>query len=79
MTNSKPSSSAVELLQEKVSSDLSKCLASSMAYVGDKLGLFRKMAEIGKPVTPAVLASQLNLHERCANERGRQAMKGMPS
>jgi 2-polyprenyl-3-methyl-5-hydroxy-6-metoxy-1,4-benzoquinol methylase len=51
----------------KVVGDFGASLSSSLAYLGQKLGLYKAIAEAG-PVTPAELAQKTNTNERYIRE-----------
>ena len=51
----------------KVVGDFGAALSTSLAYLGQKLGLYRAMAEAG-PATPAELAQKTNTNERYVRE-----------
>jgi 2-polyprenyl-3-methyl-5-hydroxy-6-metoxy-1,4-benzoquinol methylase len=51
----------------KVVGDFGASLSSSLAYLGQKLGLYKAIAE-GGPVTPAELAQKTNTNERYIRE-----------
>jgi SAM-dependent methyltransferase len=51
----------------KVVGDFGASLSSALVYIGQKLGLYKAMAEAG-PVTPADLAQRTNTNERYVRE-----------
>jgi ubiquinone/menaquinone biosynthesis C-methylase UbiE len=51
----------------KVIADLGGTANAALVIVGDRLGLYKKLAEIG-PATPAELAEQTGTHERMVRE-----------
>jgi SAM-dependent methyltransferase len=51
----------------KVVGDLGAALSSSLAYIGQKLGLYKALAE-GGPATPAELATKTSTNERYVRE-----------
>jgi 2-polyprenyl-3-methyl-5-hydroxy-6-metoxy-1,4-benzoquinol methylase len=51
----------------KVVSDFGASLGSSLAYIGQKLGLYKAMAEVGS-ISPVELAQQTNTNERYVRE-----------
>jgi hypothetical protein len=51
----------------KVVGDFGASLSSSLAYLGQKLGLYKALASAGS-VTPAELAQQTNTNERYVRE-----------
>ena len=51
----------------KVVGDFGASLSSALVYIGQKLGLYKAMAEAG-PVTPAELAQRTNTNERYIRE-----------
>src|SRR6266851_2626462 len=51
----------------KVVGDFGASLSSALVYIGQKLGLYKAMAETG-PVTPAELAQRTNTNERYVRE-----------
>ena len=52
---------------EKVIADFGGAMASLLAHLGDRLGLFKALAD-GGPATPAELAARAGVHERYAAE-----------
>jgi len=52
---------------EKALGDLGSALTASLVVIGDKLGLYRAMADAG-PTTPAELAARTGTTERCTQE-----------
>lgn len=60
-----------EKLQEflgKIITDVGGTMSSALVYIGDKLGLYRAMAEFGKPVSSYELAEKTNTFERYVRE-----------
>src|SRR4051812_23056828 len=51
----------------KVVGDFGASLSSSLAYIGQKLGLYKALAA-GGPLTPAELAENTNTNERYVRE-----------
>jgi len=51
----------------KVIGDLGASLSSALVYIGQKLGLYKTMSEVG-PTTPAELAQHTNTNERYVRE-----------
>src|SRR5712691_11194443 len=51
----------------KVVGDFGASLSSSLAYIGEKLGLYKALAS-GAPVTPAELAEKTSTNERYVRE-----------
>ncbi len=51
----------------KVVGDFGASLSSALVYIGQKLGLYKAMAEAG-PITPAELAQRTNTNERYVRE-----------
>lgn len=51
----------------KVVGDIGAALSSSLAYIGQKLGLYKALAE-GGPATPAALAQKTSTNERYVRE-----------
>ena len=51
----------------KVVGDFGASLSSALVYIGQKLGLYKAMSEVG-PVTPAQLAERTNTNERYVRE-----------
>src|SRR5689334_25093288 len=51
----------------KVVGDFGASLSSSLAYIGQKLGLYKALAA-GGPLTPAELAQKTNTNERYVRE-----------
>jgi SAM-dependent methyltransferase len=51
----------------KVVGDLGAALSSSLAYIGQKLGLYKSLAD-GGPATPTELAERTGTHERYVRE-----------
>ena len=60
----------------KILSDMGAAASGAMVIIGDKLGLYKSLAEKG-PLTPAELAAQTGTAERYVREwRGAQAAAG---
>jgi len=59
--------SRVEGFVHKALGDLGSALTASLVVIGDKLGLYRAMADAG-PLTPAELATRTGTVERCVRE-----------
>lgn len=59
--------SKLNAFMEKVVHDLGAAMHATLILVGDKLGLYRSLAEMG-PVTPAELASKTGTAERYVRE-----------
>ena len=57
----------VEGFVHKALGDLGSALTASLVVIGDKLGLYRAMADAG-PLTPAELAARTGTVERCVRE-----------
>ncbi|MFG2292106.1 methyltransferase domain-containing protein [Streptomyces sp. NPDC048603] len=66
-TPPKPDDAKVEAFMEKALGDLSGTMAAGLCALGDRLGLFRSLAEHG-PATSAELADRLDLKERYVRE-----------
>ena len=49
---------------EKVVTDLGGAITAVLVYIGDKLGLYRAMADAGKPITSQELATITKTSER---------------
>ncbi|MEV7614303.1 methyltransferase domain-containing protein [Streptomyces sp. NPDC089799] len=62
-----PDGAKVEAFMEKALGDLSGTMAAGFCALGDRLGLFRSLAEDG-PATSAELADRLGLQERYVRE-----------
>ena len=54
-------------LARQVGTDFGAALAVALAYIGDRLGLFRLLAD-GEPLTPAQIAGRAGLSERYVRE-----------
>src|SRR5437870_13104597 len=52
----------------KVGGDFGAALSSALVYIGQKLGLYKAMADAG-PVTPVELAERTATNERYVRER----------
>ena len=59
---------ALKLYSFLLFSKLEGAMTSAMVHLGDRLGLYRALAEFGRPVTTAELAASLGLHERWVRE-----------
>jgi SAM-dependent methyltransferase len=57
----------LELFMERFVGDLGACATAPMVLIGDKLGLYRALAD-GEPVTPAQLAEKTGCRERYLRE-----------
>lgn len=57
----------LEQLVGQVVRDLGATATAALVVVGDRLGLYRALADIG-PATPEQLANQTGTHERCIRE-----------
>ena len=53
---------------EKVVTDLGGAITAVLVYIGDKLGLYRAMADAGKPITSQELATITKTSERVVRE-----------
>jgi hypothetical protein len=53
---------------EKVVADLGGAITAVLVYIGDKLGLYRAMADAGKPITSQELATITKTSERVVRE-----------
>jgi SAM-dependent methyltransferase len=53
---------------EKVVADLGGAITAVLVYIGDKLGLYRAMADAGKPITSQELATITETSERVVRE-----------
>lgn len=58
---------AVGAFVEQVAGDVATALSAPLVWLGDKLGLYRAMAD-SQPITPAVLAARAGTHERMTRE-----------
>src|SRR5687768_17081522 len=58
---------ALETLIHRVIGDLGGAANAALVIVGDRLGLYRALAEIG-PATPGELARRTGTNERCVRE-----------
>jgi SAM-dependent methyltransferase len=58
---------AVGRFVEQVATDVAAAMSAPLVWLGDKLGLYRAMAD-GRPTTPAVLASRAGTNERMTRE-----------
>ena len=52
----------------KIMTDVGGTVSSVLVYIGDKLGLYRAMAEFGKPISSSELADKTNTFERYVRE-----------
>jgi hypothetical protein len=53
---------------EKITSDVGGAASSVLVYIGDKLGLYKAMAEFGKPISSYELAERTHTSERYVRE-----------
>ena len=53
---------------EKVLSDFGGAASSVLGYIGDRLGLYKAMADFGKPITSQELANLTATYERYIRE-----------
>jgi hypothetical protein len=53
---------------EKILSDVGGAASSVLVYIGDKLGLYKTMAQFGGPISPSELAEKTNTSERYVRE-----------
>ncbi len=66
-----PDADALKAYARRVFDALGGAMTAAMIYLGDRLGLYRTLAD-GEPVTSAELASRTGLHERWVREWLRQ-------
>lgn len=59
---------ALKLYSFLLFSKLEGAMTSAMVHLGDRLGLYRGLAQLDRPATTAELASSLGLHERWVRE-----------
>ena len=59
---------AVGLLAFTLFSKLDGAVTAAMVHLGDRLGLYRALADADEPLTTAELAERLGLHERWVRE-----------
>ncbi|MGD1835383.1 MAG: class I SAM-dependent methyltransferase [Nitrososphaeraceae archaeon] len=52
----------------KASEDIGSTISSVLLIIGDKLGLYKAMAESGRPISPKELAEKTDTHERIVRE-----------
>jgi len=52
----------------KIMTDVGGTVSSVLVYIADKLGLYRAMAEFGKPISSSELAEKTNTFERYVRE-----------
>ena len=52
----------------KVVEDFGAALSSGLVYIGERLGLYKALADAGKPLTPAELAEKSETNERYVRE-----------
>ncbi|HEU4753909.1 MAG TPA: SAM-dependent methyltransferase, partial [Armatimonadota bacterium] len=57
----------LEAFLHRVVGDCGSAFGTTLAFIGDRLGLYRAMAESG-PITPAELAERTGTHERYVRE-----------
>jgi SAM-dependent methyltransferase len=57
----------VKSFSKQVSIDIGAAMLGAMSYIGDRLGIFKTLADAG-PVTPAELAAKSGLNERYLRE-----------
>lgn len=57
----------VEAFQQYVAADLAAAMSAPLTWMGDKLGLWRAMAD-GEPVSPSALAARTGTNERMTRE-----------
>ena len=62
-----PNPGKLSELMGKLVGDLGAAIAGASILLGDRLGLYKAMAD-GEPVTPAGLAAKTALHERYVRE-----------
>jgi 2-polyprenyl-3-methyl-5-hydroxy-6-metoxy-1,4-benzoquinol methylase len=70
-TGRPPDADALKAYARRVFDALGGAMTAAMIYLGDRLGLYRTLAD-GEPVTSAELASRSGLHERWVREWLRQ-------
>lgn len=58
----------IKLYSFQVFSKLEGAVTAGMIHLGDRLGLYRGLAEMARPVTTTELADRLGLHERWVRE-----------
>lgn len=56
-----------EAFQQYVAADLAAAMSAPLTWMGDKLGLWRAMAD-GEPVSPSALAARVGTNERMTRE-----------
>ncbi|HJT85626.1 MAG TPA: hypothetical protein VJ697_14185 [Nitrososphaeraceae archaeon] len=52
----------------KAVGDIANTLSAMLVIIGDRLGLYKAMAEAGKPITSEELAKKTNTNERLVRE-----------
>jgi hypothetical protein len=62
-----PDEAALEQFVHQAVGDLAAAISGLMLHLGDRLGLYRAMADAG-PLTPAGLAARSGTHERYVRE-----------
>ena len=73
-----PNPEKLNELVGKLVGDLGVSLAGASVLLGDRLGLYKAMAD-GAPVTPSKLANKTGLHERYVREWLGAMVAGGPS
>ena len=63
-----PDPMEVGLFALSVANQMAGAVTSAMIYLGDRLGLFRALADAGDPLTSAELAERTGLAERWVRE-----------
>jgi len=68
MSGHAPDPQKLEAFMHKMVGDMGAIMSGALILLGDHLGIFKSMAEIGKPVTSGELAAKTGLSERYLRE-----------
>src|SRR5687768_3135814 len=67
-THSKIDQQKLNEFMQKAAGDIASTMSSMLLLIGDRLGLYKAMAESGKPITSEELATKTNTNERLIRE-----------
>ncbi len=67
-TSSKIDEQKLNEFMQNAAGDIASTLSSMLIIIGDRLGLYKAMAESGKPITSEELAKKTNTNERLVRE-----------